>query len=435
MKWGALGGASRPWAWRVAFVVAVAGCSGELSSDAGPFGAAGDTGGAGNANGPANGGGGSLGGGRGFGGESSMNGGAGGIPSGAGGTAGSGGMAGEPSGQAGNGGTTIEPPPGTIPMFVAQGYAGRTIISCDDGHSWVADQSDHGWKYCESNDCDHHSGTGRSVVWAEGWFIANFGWGAPGSVRRSRDGVTWERVLEDEVFGGLAYGNGRLLGAHKNSGYSDDLGESWVFPNVSSISGRNARATAFVPYDGGRFLIVARSSSTHEIVRSEDAVSFEAAEILPRSCVEGVRLPGNRIAYGNGAIVTMGEDGTVCRSTDGGRTWTSKSITGRLRGGGVWTGTEFMAWDDGDVFRSLDGDTWSQAATVPGDVDPGAVAISDSGTFVSISGGPNQHYDSQVAYRSEDGVHWDVLPDSAFIQGHPIKFIAFGYGLPSEHCP
>jgi photosystem II stability/assembly factor-like uncharacterized protein len=320
-------------------------------------------------------------------------------------------------------------------MFVAQGYAGRTLLSCDDGRSWVADQSDRGWNYCETNDCDHDSGTGRSVIWAEGWFFATFGWGEGGAIRRSRDGVEWESVLEGKVFGGLAYGNGRLLAAYKNSWYSDDLGETWQTPGEPSISGRNARATAFVPYDGGRFLIVARSSTTEEIVRSTDAVSFVAAETLPRACVEGVRLPGPRIAYGNGTTVTIGDDGTVCRSVDGGRNWSSKSVTSRLRGGGLWSGTEFLAWDTGEVYRSPDGDSWTQASTSPSNFEPGAVAMSDDGTFVTISGGPNNHYDAQVAYRSDDGVNWDQLPADSFIQGHPIKAIAFGYGLPNEYCP
>lgn len=32
--------------------------------------------------------------------------------------------------------------PGTIPIFVAQGSIRRTVISCDDGQSWVAE---HAW--------------------------------------------------------------------------------------------------------------------------------------------------------------------------------------------------------------------------------------------------------------------------------------------------
>ena len=32
-------------------------------------------------------------------------------------------------------------PPGKVPMFIAQGTLGRTIVSCDDGQTWVGDHS------------------------------------------------------------------------------------------------------------------------------------------------------------------------------------------------------------------------------------------------------------------------------------------------------
>ena len=56
------------------------------------------------------------------------------------------------------------------------------------------------------------------------------------------------------------------------------------------------------------------------------------------------------------------------------------------------------------------------------------------GTIVGVTNGWQQHYESQVFYRSEDGVHWEVLASDAYTGGHPIKVIAFGYGAPSQHC-
>jgi hypothetical protein len=316
-------------------------------------------------------------------------------------------------------------------MFVAQGIAGRTLISCDDGRSWVADQSDRGWKYCDSNDCSHDSGAGKGVIWADGWFFLTFGWGAPGSIRRSRDGVTWESMLVGENFGGITYGNGRIVAAHKYGRYSDDLGETWPDPRIASISGKNVRAATFVPHGAGLFLIAASSSSTSEIVYSSDGIYWSAPDSLPAACAQEIRN-SQRFVYGNGIIATAGGNGVICRSTDGGRTWTSKSISNGLGGGAVWTGSEFMTWDDGTVFRSTDGDTWTEADTVPNDLDVGAVAISDSGTIAVID---REHYENQRAYRSVDGVHWEELPESAFMGGHPMRAMTFGYGQPSEHCP
>src|SRR5690606_6858809 len=84
-----------------------------------------------------------------------------------------------------------------VPLFVAQGHLGRTVISCDGGQSWTADQSNDAEAQCWSGpddepDCDHDPGAGRGIVFADGWFVATFGWGPPGGIVRSRDGVAWE---------------------------------------------------------------------------------------------------------------------------------------------------------------------------------------------------------------------------------------------------
>jgi hypothetical protein len=318
-------------------------------------------------------------------------------------------------------------------MFVAQGDAGRTIISCDDGRTWVADQSDEGWSYCSNQDCDHGPGAGRGVTWGDGWFYATFGWGSPGFVKRSRDGVTWEPVLENAEFSGLAFGNGRLLAASRYGQYSDDHGGTWQGFEATGLTNWNVRAGTFVPHDGGRFVMVAIDDSP-EIVVSSDGVAWSPPESAPANCGEGVMRPG-RIEYGNGFIFAVGDGGVVCRSADGGRTWSSKSLGAWMPGQSIWTGSELMAWSYGTLHRSTDGETWTTTATVPSNLDIGVTAISDQGTFVAVNAGWAEWYDAQVFYRSEDGVHWEALSGDAFTGGHPIQSIAFGYGQPSDDCP
>ena len=349
--------------------------------------------------------------------------GAGGTTDGTGGTNG---------GTAGSGGDPIEPPAGSIPMFIAQGHAGRTIISCDDGRTWVADQSDEAWNYCSNHDCDHGPGAGRGITWGDGWFFANFGWGSPGAVRRSRDGVAWERVLESDGFGGMVFGKGRLLAATRRGQYSDDLGETWEDFFAAGLDSSNVRDAAFVPHDGGRFVMVA-SSGSPEIVVSVEGVSWVQPQSAPSDCGDGLPYQG-RIVYGNGTIVLTGNRGVICRSTDGGQTWSSQTIADSLQANGIWNGSEFMAWSYGTLYRSTDGQIWTMTETVPSDIEIGVAAVSDQGTIVGVTNGRQQHYDAQVFYRSEDGVHWDVLPGDAYTGGHPIKVIAFGYGQSSEHC-
>ena len=413
-----MGGAGWRLATLACLMVMVAGCSGE-AGDGAPF--TGETGGIG-AEGP-----------DGNGGNSGAAGGVGGIGangSGGGGSSGAaGGVGGVADGTGGTSGGPNEPPSGTIPMFVAQGHAGRTIISCDDGRTWVADQSDEAWDYCSSNDCDHGPGAGRGITWGDGWFFATFGWGGSGTVKRSRNGVTWEPVLESGDFGGVAFGNGRLVAASRSGQYSDDHGETWNDFESTELSGWTVRATGFAPYGGGRFII----SADGEIVVSADGSTWSKPQSIPAACSGGAYQ--GRIIYGNGTIVMTPASGPVCYSTDGGQTWSSTSDVGPLRANGIWNGSEFMAWNFGTVYRSADGRHWTSTETVPNDIDFGVAAVSDQGTIVGISNGWQQHYDSQVFYRSEDGVNWEVLSAAAYTGGHPIKVIAFGYGEPSAQCP
>jgi hypothetical protein len=148
-------------------------------------------------------------------------------------------------------------PPGSVPRFVAQGHMGRTIVSCDDGLSWVADRSldregDHyvcdvidpavcwvdgmGCNFLDNGacvpkatqcDCDHHPGAGTGIAYGNGWFVATWGWGPKGSVRRSQDGVSWQEVLSDTSFGGMAFGLDRFMAGDRQPRRSLDDGASW----------------------------------------------------------------------------------------------------------------------------------------------------------------------------------------------------------------
>ena len=93
-----------------------------------------------------------------------------------------------------------------------------------------------------------------------------------------------------------------------------------------------------------------------------------------------------------------------------------------------------MTWNYGTLYRSSDGQNWTVTETVPSDIDIGVAAVSGEGTIVGVTSRWQQHYDSQLFYRSEDGVHWEVLARDAYTGGHPIKVIAFGYGESSQHC-
>jgi hypothetical protein len=305
------------------------------------------------------------------------------------------------------------------------------MISCDDGRTWVADRSSQEWGYCDGRDCDHSPDAGRGITWGDGWFFAAFGWGSPGTVRRSRDGANWETILDGSSFGGVVYGNGRLVAASRSGRYSDDAGDIWHDFDSVDLSVWSVRDAAFVPYDGGRFIMAASDGRT-EIVVSKDGAVWSQPESAPADCGGGSYQ--GRIVFGKGTIVMTRDNGVVCYSTDGGQNWSSKTIADSLRSNGVWTGSEFMVWNYGSLYRSSDGQNWTVEDTMPADIDLGVVAVSDRGTMVGVTNHWQQHYDAQTFYRSDDGVHWEILPSTAYTGGHPIKAIAFGYGQPSDHC-
>ncbi|MGB5813147.1 MAG: sialidase family protein [Polyangiales bacterium] len=333
------------------------------------------------------------------------------------------------------GGEPVEPPAGSIPMFVAQGHAGRTTVSCDDGHTWVADKSNDDSILCfeEGFDCDHDAGAGRGITWGDGWFYATFGWGTPGDVRRSDDGVDWETVLSGTTFGGVAYGNGRLVAANRPARYSDDQGVTWMNAGDSDLTVWTLRGAGFAPTHGGRF-VMAASGGIAEITVSADGHTWSQPESSPADCGDGIQTDGG-IVYRNGTIVAMGSTAVACRSTDGGATWTSSAIGGSITSQLVFSGGQFMVWGNGTLYRSTDGVTWTTTPLSPANLNLGPVAVSDSGTFVGVKGGWLVSYDKQAFYRSADGVTWETLPGSAFDGSHPIRFISFGYGKRSAACP
>jgi hypothetical protein len=278
-------------------------------------------------------------------------------------------------------------------------------------------------------ECDHDPGAGRGITWGDGWFFANFGWGAPGSVRRSRDGVAWETILDNIYFAGMVFGDGRLVASDRWGEYSDDNGVSWdAFSSVDLSGSTTVRDSAFAPYGGGRFIM----SADGGVVVSSDGSTWVQPQSIPDGC-SGGDYQGH-ITYGAGTIVMTPGSGNVCYSTDGGQNWSPATGTGPLRANGIWNGSEFMAWNFGTLYRSSNGQSWTSTSTVPSDIDFGVAAVSDQGTIVGVSNGWGQSYGAQRFYRSEDGVNWEELPGTAYTGGHPIQVITFGYGLPSPNC-
>jgi hypothetical protein len=358
--------------------------------------------------------------------------------------------------------------PDGIPIFVAQGMVGRTTISCDDGLTWVADRS---WDLegdphlCGSSepvscftegsscsqvwfdgtcstgpcDCGHSPGFSKGVAWGGGVFVATWGWGWPGAVATSENGVDWETTLDNDTFGGLRYGAGRFVVASRTPFTSAD-GLSWEpseeadFQSDTGETIWSVRRFGVSDYDGGRFIAYASGEGTDVLVSSDAGVSWWRPSVLPDDCLgEGPGAYGD-IVSGGGVILMVDGDGHACRSVDGGDTWTTNIIgPERVASSGVWTGEEFWFWGFGNRYSSPDGVTW-ETTPVQADAAIGPVARSPEGTLVAVDN-VWVGYDEQRFLRSEDGLSWQVLPDGAYTGSHPIFFIEHGFAAPSDACP
>ena len=363
------------------------------------------------------------------------NGGAGGNGGSAGSNGGtSAGNGGSGTGAAGGTGGSGGGPPGSVAMFVAQGHAGRTLISCDDGQTWVADRADlpDTETRCWSGDaldleCDHDASAGRGITYADGMFFATFGWGAPSTVRRSLDGVTWDVVHNMQSgHAGIAYGDDTLVTGNRYAAVSNDLGETWVEGEDTGLTVWNARHIGF---GDGTFVIFGADEPDRDVIYSTDqGQSWQHPTTAPNGCIGGV----GDILYGNGLFVGLGFGGDSCVSSDGGDTWTEGSTGGDVESESmVFDGSQFMAGGNGVRYSSADGLNWTTEPTSGGNV--GAVGYSpETGTFVGVRAGWQVWYEEQRWYRSTDGLNWTEVSGPG---SHPIWHIVHGYGQASDVCP
>jgi len=360
-----------------------------------------------------------------------------------------------------------------VPVWVAQGDVGRTIMSCDDGRTWINDRafdsegdvdmcgivqdvrcfdSDSGCQFlrddqCETKtsrcDCSHSPGTGRGIAYGDGWFVTTWGWGPKGGLRISRDGANWTKAVDDTVFGGVQFVEGRFVAGSRSPLVAEDPrtwteGEPARIVDGSGTGIYTTRKLLRLDLTDGQLLILAGgSSSSHGILLSDDAGdSWWTPEVMPRGCGDSVA----GAAGGDGVILMIGQDDTVCRSVDGGQSFATSNVgfDDKIESGPLWTGTEFQAWGRGAMFSSSDGLNWTRT---PLDGDGGSETFAVvgrspvTGNYVAVSGGWQQWYEEQGFFRSEDGVTWELLDPSNFVASHPIRQLTFGWIDETPDCP
>ncbi len=383
-------------------------------------------------------------------------------------TSGTGGMTGDGGG--GAGGAT------GVTVVVAQGYMGRTTISCDDGQTWIADRSfdkeghdiicgdktpvrcgvtsctkmgGDGTCYVQPNcDCAHESGYPKGVVVAQNQILSNFGWGWPAVLMRSQDGMTWDSSYRP-VSGSpnLVFGAGTYLRLGAPSIISED-GINWRTGGYEGLNGPGAepqattRAFEFLDYKDGRFIGIFDGNNIR--LTADRGQTWTAPATVPAGCTDGIGYV-ERFLTGNGIAVIITSNRQACRSVDGGNTWTLHEITAEKATGmffqfGIFANGKFMTWglmngigENGTRYSSADGATWDEVRT-NGPIWVGAVGVTPTGTLVATN--LNGGYENQAFYRStDDGLTWNALPAGAFVQSQPILRFGAGTIQPNTLCP
>lgn len=326
--------------------------------------------------------------------------------------------------------STGDMPADGVPMFVALGQGGRRLVSCDDGQSWGAEQ------VIEANDDDHGPYSSRDVAWGEGTFLLGMGWGNPARISSSADGIDWQETfpppdyVESRGLSGMAFGSGRfvaIVGA--DSWTSDDLGLSWS-PDGQLPTGGNIRVVTHSSFGDGLFYAVEDGGL---IYRSTDGATWTEPLTTTGSCDGGNLSRRGGIADRDGVFVLVTDVGNVCRTDDGGDSFTHHILgddTGAVvvRSDVIATDEGFYVGGFGGGWHSSDGTAWSfMGFTLDGD-DIATIAHStESGTLIGIA------WNGDDFYRSIDTGRTWIGADAP--SGNDTNAAAFGFATPSTQCP
>lgn len=318
-----------------------------------------------------------------------------------------------------------EAPPDGVPMFVALGQGGRRLLSCDDGLSWIAEQ------IVEDDNDDHGPYTSRALTWGEGTFVIGMGWGNPGLLWRTEDGLEWEQTFPpaDHTptgLSGVVYGAGRFVAVEgRRTWHSEDRGMTWARGD-DLLPGAIIRTVGYSAYGGGHYYAVGDG----EIHVSSDGETWSTPSSVQGSCDGNVTRRGG-VVDDEGLFLVVTDTGNVCRSDDGGDTFTHYLVGDGdgtpVSSNIVVTELGFYAAGGAGAWSSEDGTEWeSHAFDLDGDRIR-RLARSDTGALVGIA------WNGDDFYRSEDGLSWVRIDDAP--PGNDVNRVTFGYATPSDVCP
>ncbi|MCB1062615.1 MAG: hypothetical protein KDN20_06815 [Verrucomicrobiae bacterium] len=239
--------------------------------------------------------------------------------------------------------------------WIAVGYGGRRLVSTDAGKTWeIAEE----WAQPGGDDGNNL----MSAVFAQGKFVVAGGGGGgdkgAGHILVSEDGRTWRHTLKtkNRVIP-LLFGNDRFvaIGPGKQFVWSADA-ETWN--EGAKIEEKVATHPRKGCFGNGVFVIVGNhggNTTEYWCVVTPDGEAITSLKT-------DLKAIGD-IVFGAGRFVMLSRDGVMMTSVDG-ISWTeTSSLPGEAKPRWiVWTGDEFLVGDGKGSLSSTDGLEWKAAA-------------------------------------------------------------------------
>jgi len=301
----------------------------------------------------------------------------------------------------------------TVPLFVAVGWGGRRVASCDGGRSWpfdvqVADEGEDDW---------HQAYTPKGLSAGAGSVIFLTGWGTDSQLHVTRNGADWETIETGSAYGGIGFdGESHVLLGNRDVAASPDGGQTWSPVDVETP--QSDRETAV--FDG----VWAAAADGHVQVRTDTEWSTMS------SCAESNHQPGighaGGFATGNDVLLSIAESGHICRYDLAENQELSPSDLGAaLEGKPLFVDNQFVV-ATGDALRfSHNGASWESAPLAEG-VRFDHIARSEERLWVGVAGNGDDFF------YSEDGENWFEAEASS---GNGITRLTVGRIAPTLECP